>query len=96
MPRFFHFVIALGFMLPSVCNAQQHTYAGSTAEDVASEQNACFRDAQRFCGGNDIFVFEMETCLADHLSQLSPRCRKQIAPTNFKKYYREEAHPLGF
>lgn len=76
--------------------AQQHTYGGSTADDVASEQNACFNDAQKFCGGNDIFVFEMETCLANHLAQLSKRCRNQIAPTDFKKYYSEEEHPFGF
>lgn len=87
---------AFAFFSPAYSVAQQHTYGGSTADDVASEQNACYLDAQKFCGGNDIFVFEMETCLANHLSQLSKGCRKQIAPTNFKKYYSEEAHPFGF
>lgn len=95
MRRLFFLSIAT-CLFPAVTLGQQHTYAGSTAEDVASEQNACYLDARKFCGGNDIFVFEMESCLADHLPQLSRKCRKQIAPTNFKKYYTEEAHPFGF
>ena len=96
MRIFFLLMIALALSTPGYCLAQQHTNAGSTAEDVAVEQDACFTDAQKFCGGNVIFVFEMETCLADHLSRLSPKCRKQIAPTNFKKYYSGQDRPFGF
>jgi hypothetical protein len=96
MRKLFLASVALTLFYPAYSHAQQHSYGGSTAADVAEEQNACFLDAQKFCGGNDIFVFEMETCLANHVAQLSKGCRKQIAPTNFKKYYTEEAHPFGF
>ena len=75
--------------------AQQHSYAGVTAENIGEEQEACAADAYRFCGGNDIALFEMENCLSRHLGQLSKSCREQIAPTDFKKYYQEEAHPFG-
>ncbi|WP_424361122.1 hypothetical protein [Methylocystis parvus] len=73
-----------------------NTWAGSSPEDMAEEQEACAPDAYRFCGGNTIFVFEMENCLKRHMSQLSKPCRKQLSPTNFKKYYNEEWHPFGF
>ena len=75
--------------------AQQHSYAGVTAENIGEEQEACAADAYRFCGGNDIALFEMENCLSRHLGQLSKSCSEQIAPTDFKKYYQEEAHPFG-
>ncbi|NDB70739.1 MAG: hypothetical protein EB015_22570 [Methylocystaceae bacterium] len=75
--------------------AQQRSYSGVTAEDMGEEQQACGADAYRFCGGNDIALFEMESCLSRHLNQLSPACRSQIAPTDFKKYYSEESHPFG-
>lgn len=75
--------------------AQQHSYAGVTAENIGEEQEACAADAYRFCGANDIALFEMENCLSRHLGQLSKSCSEQIAPTDFKKYYQEEAHPFG-
>jgi len=96
MRGLFLLTVAIAFLSPSLSLGQQHLYGGNTAEDVAAEQKACALDAQKFCGGNDIFVFEMESCLAGHLPQLSKKCRQQIAPTNFKKYYSEEAHPFGF
>jgi hypothetical protein len=87
----FIFIYLIG---SSVAVAQQHSYAGVTAEDIGEEQEACAADAYRFCGGNDIALFEMENCLSHHLGQLSKACRAQIAPTDFKKYYQEEAHPF--
>ncbi|WP_457797160.1 hypothetical protein [Methylocystis sp. S23] len=76
--------------------AAQNTWAGNSAADYADEQNACYTDAYRFCGGNTVFIFEMENCLKEHLGQLSRPCRKLLSPTDFRKYYREEAHPFGF
>ena len=75
--------------------AQQRSYSGVTAEDIAEEQEACSADAYKFCGGNDIALFEMESCLSRHVNQLSKACRLQIAPTNFKEYYNEEPHLFG-
>lgn len=73
-----------------------NTWAGNTADDIAEEQNACAADAYRFCGGNTVFVFEMENCLKRHMPYLSRPCRKQLSPTDFRKYYREEPDFFGF
>jgi hypothetical protein len=81
--------------LPTAVQAQQRSYSGVTAEDIAEEQEACGPDAYKFCGGNDIALFEMESCLSRHVNQLSKACRLQIAPTNFKDYYNEEPHLFG-
>ena len=81
--------------LPTAAQAQQRSYSGVTAEDIAEEQEACGPDAYKFCGGNDIALFEMESCLSRHVNQLSKACRLQIAPTNFKDYYNEEPHLFG-
>jgi hypothetical protein len=89
--------IFLAFLLamPIEVQAQQRSYSGVTAEDIAEEQEACGADAYKFCGGNDIAIFEMESCLSRHVNQLSKACRLQIAPTNFKDYYNEEPHLFG-
>lgn len=73
-----------------------NTWAGNTAEDMASEQDACQSDADRLCGGNTIFIFEMENCLKRQASRLSKSCRQALAPTDFRKYYRAEPHPFDF
>jgi len=73
-----------------------NTWAGNTAEDMAWEQDACQSDADRLCGGNTIFIFEMENCLKRQASQLSKSCRQALAPTDFKKYYRAEPDLFGF
>lgn len=88
------FFVFLGAM-PITSQAQQRSYSGVTAEDIAEEQEACGADAYKFCGGNDIALFEMESCLSRHVNQLSKQCRLQIAPTNFKDYYNEEPHLFG-
>lgn len=67
--------------------AQQHSYSGVTAENIAEEQEACSADAIRFCAGNQMAIFEMESCLSRHTQQLSPACRDEIAPTDFRKYH---------
>lgn len=85
----------LVFSLPIEVHAQQRSYSGVTAEDIGEEQEACSADAYKFCGGNDIALFEMESCLSRHVNQLSKECRSQIAPTNFKDYYNEEPHLFG-
>lgn len=71
-----------------------NTWAGSSPEDMAEEQAACAPDAYRFCGGNTVFIFEMENCLKGHMGQLSKACRRQLSPTNFKKFYKEEPNPF--
>ncbi|MBM3574774.1 MAG: hypothetical protein FJX39_03520 [Alphaproteobacteria bacterium] len=87
--------LALLVGAPLTAHAQQRSYSGVTAEDIAEEQEACGPDAYKFCGGNDIALFEMESCLSRHVNQLSRACRLQIAPTNFKEYYNEEPHLFG-
>lgn len=64
-----------------------NTWAGNTSSDQSEEASACFGDATRFCGGNTIFIFEMENCLKRHLRQLSKPCRAQLTPTDFRKYH---------
>lgn len=73
-----------------------NTWAGNTAEDMVDEQDACRGDAYRFCGGNTIFIFEMENCLKQHMRRLSKPCRQMLAPTDFRKYYRAEPGPFDF
>lgn len=93
--RFFAIAVCISFSC-SPAFAQQRSYSGVTAEDVAEEQEACGADARRFCGGNDIALFEMESCLSRYVPRLSAACRDEIAPTDFKKYYQQEAHPFNF
>lgn len=84
------FCLALGFTLVSVSSeAQQHSYSGVIAENITEEQEACASDAARFCGGNVMALFEMEICLSRHTRQLTPACKDQIAPTDFRKYHQE-------
>ena len=88
-------MVAILVSMTAAVQAQQRSYSGVTAEDIAEEQEACSTDAYKFCGGNDIALFEMESCLSRHVNQLSKACRLQIAPTNFKDYYNEEPHLFG-
>lgn len=71
-----------------------NTWAGNTSSDMSEEQEACAPDAYRFCGGNTIFIFEMENCLKRHMRQLSRACRAELTPTDFKKYYQKEWNPF--
>ncbi len=90
MRRFNMFSLALGLVLAtSPVQAQQHSYSGVIAENIAEEQEACASDAARFCGGNVMAIFEMELCLSRHTRQLTPACKDQIAPTDFRKYHDE-------
>jgi hypothetical protein len=86
-------LFALGAPAPA---GAVNTWAGNTAEDMAVEQRACAGDAARFCGGNTFLIFEMENCLKRYLPRLSKACRRQLSPTDFRKYYRQEAHPFDF
>ena len=91
MSHYFSGVLILALCLVSFSSqAQQHSYSGVTAENIGEEQEACAADAARFCGGNVMALFEMESCLSRHTRQLSPACKDQIAPTDFRKYYEEE------
>lgn len=87
-------IISLIFAVtcPNYVYAQQHSYSGVTAENMAEEQEACSSDAMRYCGGFQLGIFEMESCLSKHVNQLNSACRDEIAPTDFKKYYSEEQH----
>lgn len=70
-------------------NAQQRGYSGLTAADIADEQEACSADAERFCGGNVTFLFEMESCLSRYISKISKECRSYIRTTDFRQYHNE-------
>lgn len=87
-------------LLCAMCGATPalavNTWAGSTADDMAVEQDACAPDAYRFCGGNTVFIFEMENCLKRYMPYLSRSCRKQLTPTDFRKYHGEEPDFFGF
>lgn len=87
---------ALGSALFSAPAGAVNTWASNTAEDQAEMQRACGRDAYRFCGGNTIFIFEMENCLKQFLPKLSKACRAQLTPTDFRKYYHRETDWLPF
>ncbi len=90
MRRFYLFCLCAGVIFavfPS--HAQQHSYSGVIAENITEEQEACASDAARFCGGNVMAIFEMELCLSRHTRQLTPACKDQIAPTDFRKYHNE-------
>ena len=90
MRRYYFFMIAPMLCLASFSSqAQQHSYSVVTAENIGEEQEACAADAARFCGGNVTALFEMEICLSRHTRQLSPACKDQIAPTDFRKYHEE-------
>lgn len=87
----YSFIMILCFCFASpASHAQQHSYSGVTAENIGEEQEACAADAARFCGGNVMALFEMESCLSRHTRQLSPACKDQIAPTDFRKYHEDE------
>ncbi len=86
-------VFLVGASAPAVA---VNTWAGNTSQDMAEEQDACARDADRFCGGNTLFIFEMENCLKRHLPKLTRACRKELTPTDFRKYYRDEPFQFGF
>ena len=68
-------------------NAQQRGYSGLTAADIADEQEACAADAERFCGGNVTFLFEMESCLSRYITKISKDCRSYIRTTDFRQYH---------
>lgn len=80
--------LAIAFLICGSAPASAvNTWAGNTAEDMAEELDACAFDADRFCGGNTIFIFEMENCLKRHLRQLTRPCRAALSPTDFRKYH---------
>lgn len=72
-----------------------NTWAGNTSSDMSEEQEACWGDAYRFCGGNTIFIFEMENCLKRHMRHLTRACRAELTPTDFRKYHRKSADPFA-
>ncbi len=72
-----------------------NTSAGSSAEDMAEEAQACGSDAAKFCGGT-ILIFAMENCLKEHLRQLTKACRQQLMPTDFRKYRQQGPDLLDF
>ncbi|WP_363350976.1 hypothetical protein [Methylocystis echinoides] len=89
-------IVALGlaFLICGSAPARAvNTWAGNTAEDMAEEQDACAYDADRFCGGNTVFIFEMENCLKRHMPQLTRACRHELTPTDFRKYHTD---PFNF
>lgn len=68
--------------------AQQHTWASSTPEDMEQEMKACAPDINRYCGGAfSMLIFETESCLTKYVDKLTPECKDQIAPTDFRKYH---------
>lgn len=87
--------LALSFLICGSAPAfAVNTWAGNTALDMAEEQDACAVDAGRFCGGNTLFIFEMENCLKRHLRQLTRPCRNALSPTDFRKYHDGSTDPF--
>lgn len=81
-------LLTLFLLLATPADAQQHTWASSTPEDMGQEQKACAKDIWKYCGGPfSMMIFETESCLAKYVDQLTPECKEQIAPTDFRKYH---------
>lgn len=75
-------------LLATPADAQQHTWGSSTPEDMGDEMRACAYDINRYCGGAfSMLIFETESCLAKYVDKLTPECKEQIAPTDFRKYH---------
>lgn len=76
-------------LLSTPAYAQQHTWASSTPEDMGEEMRACAPDINKYCGGAfSMLIFETESCLGKNVDKLTPACKEQIAPTDFRKYYK--------
>lgn len=87
--------IAFSFLTaPSM--AQQHSYSPNTDNDGGQQLSDCLHDTRKFCNAWSPLLFELENCLEDHMTELSPACRSHLQNTDFRKYYKEENHSLGF
>jgi len=76
--------------------AQQHSYSPNTDNDGGQQLSDCLQDTRKFCNAWSPLLFELENCLEDHMTELSPACRSHLQNTDFRKYYKEENHSLGF
>jgi hypothetical protein len=48
------------------------------ASGTAEQQQACFEDAMKFCGGEIPDVQRITACMVRSIHKLSPRCRAQF------------------
>lgn len=76
--------------------AQQHSYSPNTDNDGGQQLSDCLQDTRKFCNAWSPLLFELENCLEDHMTELSPACRSHLQNTDFRKYYKDENHSLGF
>jgi len=90
-------MISISFsFLTAPAMAQQHSYSPNTDNDGGQQLSDCLQDTRKFCNAWSPLLFELENCLEDHMTELSPACRSHLQNTDFRKYYKEENHSLGF
>lgn len=87
-------IVFLFLTAPSM--AQQHSYSPNTDNDGGQQLSDCLQDTRKFCNAWSPLLFELENCLEDHMTELSSACRSHLQNTDFRKYYKEENHSLGF
>lgn len=51
------------------------------AQGTSQERSDCMGDAFRFCSADIPNVDDIEACLGDNVSRLSPACRREFEPT---------------
>lgn len=59
--------------------------SASLAQGTEQQRSDCMGDAFRFCASDIPFVSKIEACLQSNLSELSPACRSEFAPSKKTK-----------
>lgn len=67
-----------------VLAAMAHPSA-TLAQGTEQQRSDCMGDAFRLCSSDIPFVSKIEACLQSNLSQLSPACRSEFAPSKKTK-----------
>jgi|694.fasta_scaffold06786_19 hypothetical protein len=81
--------VIMPILFQSTSSAQQHSYAPNTDNDGGQQLSDCLQDTRKFCNAWSPLLFELENCLEDHITELSPACRSHLQNTDFRKYHRE-------
>jgi hypothetical protein len=69
---------ALVLLLASASIAPAQSQGRAKASGTADEQNACFRDANRYCADAIPDQFKVLACLKEHRKRLSKACEKVL------------------
>ena len=69
---------ALTILLVSGSMALAQSQGRTKASGAADEQNACYRDANRYCADAIPDQFKVLACLKEHRSRLSKGCQQVL------------------